>query len=48
MAYDVSGSVVIKCNVLCGNRASVVSWDVKLGLSFESYINDKNRSSDLP
>ena len=43
-----SGSVVIKYNVLCGNRASVVSWDVKLGLSFESYINDKNLSSDFP
>lgn len=41
------GSVVIKCNILCAKRASVVSWDVKLSLSFESYINDKNYSSCL-
>ena len=42
-----SGSVVIRCNVLCGNRASVVSWDVKLGLSLESYVDDKTRSFGL-
>lgn len=32
------GSVVIKCNILCAKRASVVSWDVKLSLSFESLM----------
>lgn len=26
-----------------GKRATVVSWDVKLGLSFESYITNKSR-----
>lgn len=41
--YNVNGSIVIKCNILCGERATVVSWDVKLGLSFESYITNKSR-----
>lgn len=32
---------MIKCNILCGKKAIVVSWDVKLVLSFESYILTK-------
>lgn len=26
-----NGSIVINCNILCGKRASVVSWDAKWG-----------------
>lgn len=36
-----NGSIVINCNILCGKRASVVSWDAKWGLSFESHINNE-------
>lgn len=44
-SYNVNDSIAIKCNILCGEKATVVvSLDVKLSLSFESYINNKGSS----
>lgn len=44
-SYNVNDSIAIKYNILCGEKATVVvSLDVKLSLSFESYINNKGSS----